>query len=349
LKIFYFTIRAIFILLFSTILFAKNAPYSYSYIPKFVYKNQIFPVTILAKHYNDKKPPEFEFDIIGLYQPIDSKPIKLINKNEAFYTFYFKAKNDEDEIIIPQLSIWNIDYTYLLQQQKIPIKTLDTSKAKNFSNLLASSLRVNRVKIDPYDSQNSLITLSLEATEANLEDIKIPHVTDDGIENIKRDGARVTANYYFIIPSKQKSVTFSYYNLIKNRFVKKKISTSIKSGYSQDIELSPKDLTFDKIKKYVVFGSIFIILILLFLTKDILYFILAFLMIAFAIYQYMPKRDICIQEGASVYILPTQNSNISKQIDSQIETSVIKKYKNFNKIEYKNIIGWVKDEDLCKD
>ena len=342
-------LKVLFFLLLATLLNAGNTPFSYSYIPKFVYKNQVFPVTILVKHYNPKDPPHFEFDIVGELQPIDTKPTKLINKNEAFYTFYFKANRYTDTLTIPQLSIWNLNYTYMLQPQTIKIKKLDTSKVKNFSNLLASNLRVNRVKIDPYDSQNSLVTLKLEATEANLEDIKIPNVTDDGIENIKRDGARVTANYYFIIPSKQKEVKFSYYNLIKNKFIQKNISTSIKDGFSQNIELNPKDLTFDKIKKYFILALAILFLILLFLTKDKLYLILTIIVGLFTIYLYISKSKICIQEGASIYILPTSNSNISRQLERQINTNIIKKYKNFSKIEYNNIIGWVKDEDLCKD
>lgn len=328
---------------------ASNAPFSYSYTPKFVYKNQVFPVTILVKHYEKNNPPHFEFDMLGEVQPIDNRATKLINRDEAFFTFYFKADGFSNSILIPQLSIWTKTYTYTLHPKKIDIKRLDTSKAKNFSNLLASNLKINGIKIDPYDSENSLVTLRLVATEANLEDIKLPNVTDDGIENIKRDGARVRANYYFITPSSQSNISFSYYNLIKNRFITKDISTSIKDGYSQDIKLSPQDLTFDKLKKYITFGAIAILLVLLILTRDALYLILSIALIAVAIYLYINKKSICIQEGASVYILPTQNSNISREFNSQVNTTLIRKYKNFNKVEYKNIRGWVKDEDLCKD
>jgi hypothetical protein len=342
-------LRVLIFLLFATFLNAADKPYSYSYTPKSVYSNQVFPVTILVKHYNPKNPPHFEFDIISQLQPIDNRPNKLINQNEAFFTFYFKAEKNLTSIKIPQLSIWNLDHTYMLQPKEIKVKNLDTQNSKNFSNLLASNLRVNQVKIDPYDSQNSLITLKLEALEANLEDIKIPGVTDDGIEDIKRDNARVTASYYFIIPSNIKKVEFSYYNLIKNRFISKDITTYKKSGYSQTIELSPKDFTFDKIKMYITFGSVVVLLLLLFFTKDMLYLVLSVILIAFTIYIYMPKATLRIQEGANIYILPTKNSNISKQLDREITTKLIRKYKNFNKIEYKNIIGWVKDEDIRKN
>jgi len=343
-------IKLILIFIFSQLIFAANAPYSYSYTPKFVYQNQVFPVTILVKHYNPKDPPHFEYDIIAPLQPIDLKPTKLINKNEAFFTFYFKADTQEKNLVIPQLSIWNLSYTYILHPKKIAVKNLDDKIGDNFSGIIASNLRINDVKINPYDSSNSIVTLRLEASEANLEDISLPNVADDGIENIKRDGARVTEKYYFIIPSNKKSIDITYYNLIKNKIDTKTIDLKSKNNYIDPTELNPKDLSFEKIKKYLFIGLIVIFLLLLIFTKDILYLIVTILLIALATYIYYPKGSICIQEGASLYILPTSNSEISQQIDNQIETKVIKKYKNFTKIEYKNkISGWIKDEDICKN
>ena len=337
------------ILLLATTINAQNAPYSYSYVPKFVYKNQVFPITIYVKHYNSKDEPRFDFDAMALIQPIDPKPTKLINKDSAYYTFYFKADTQDSKINTPTINIWNLDYTYILHPKYIKIKKLNTKKEKNFSNVIASNLRINQVKIDPYDSKNYLITLKLEANEANLEDISIPNVEDDGIEELKRDGARVTASYYFITPSSKKSINFSYYNTIKNSFITKKISTKNIKNYSDTVELSPKDLSFDKIKRYILYSVIVIFLILIIFTKDLLYIIITAFLIALTIYLNLSYKKICIQEGASVYILPTQNSNISRQIDKRITTTMVNKYKNFNKIEYKNIIGWIKDEDLCKN
>ncbi len=346
----YILIRVLITILFSTLIYAENKPFSYSYIPKFVYKNQVFPVTVLVKHYDKNDPPHFEYDIVGELQPLSSKPIRVINQNEAFFTFYFKANNPYDNsITIPQLSIWNLTYTYLIQPKIIELRDLDTSKIKDFSNLLASNLRVTNVKIDPFDNKNSLVTLKLEATEANLEDFKIPNVSNDGIENLKRDGAKVIANYYFTIPSKVDNISFSYFNLIKNKFESKTINTSIKKGFSQKNYLAPKDLTFDTLKKYTLYALTFIFLLLLLWTKDLLYLIISFILLSLNIYNFLQEKSICVKEGASIYILPTSNSNISRELNKKIKTKLIKKYKNFNKIEYKNIIGWVKDEDLCKN
>lgn len=326
-----------------------DAPYSYSYIPKFVYKNQVFPVTILVKHYNLNDPPHFEFDRMSLLQPIESKPVKTLNKEEAFFTFYFKAPEGSKEIYIPSLNIWNLDHSFTLMEAKIPVKELQ-KKDKNFCKVLASNLRVNRVKVDAYDINHNLVTFTLEATEANLEDMHIPKVIDDGIENLKRDGALTTANYYFIIPSNQESVVFSYYNTIKNRLLNKKISLKNQSGSLDNSQLKPKDLDFDKIKKYALISFTVIVLIAFILSKDFIYLFTFTISTGFLIYVFLPKKSICVQEGASLYILPTNNSNISLKIDEELHTKVLHKYKNFYKIEYKNSIsGWIKDEDTCKN
>ncbi len=344
----FFWIKVLLFALLSNLLLAANTPYSYSYIPKVLYKKQFFPVTILVKHYNPKDPPRFEYDSLSLIQPENYTPMKIINKNEAFYTFYFRAPQDKESLTIPTLTIWNLEHTYVLQAKTIPIKELKVTK-KSFSNLLASSLRVNGTKVDTYDAKNSLITLDLEATEANIEDLHIPNTLDDGIENIHRDGARVTANYFFVVPSKKKSITLSYFNLIKNKFSDIKINLSNSSNYQALDQLNPKELSFESVKKYTLIFLAAAFLLLAYISKDYLYLIIAAFLLILLIYLYIPKKSVCIPEGASVYILPTNNSNIITRVDQKYTTSVLNKYQKFYKIDFKGMKGWIKNEDLCKN
>lgn len=331
-------------------LFGSNAPYSYSYTPKYLYKNQVFPITVLIKHYNEKEPPNFEFDQMSLLQPIIDKPVIVINKDDAFYTFYFKATSNVKDITVPSLTIWTLKYSYMLNPIEIPLKKLKGIDEKSFSNVIASNLRVNTVKVDTYDSSHNLITLNLDANEANLEDMSIPNVIDDGVENLKRKGSLTTATYYFITSSNSKNIEFTYYNTIKNRFIKKNITFKDKKSSLDTIKLAPKELSFEKIKSYIaIFLTLFFALIYL-KYRDIIYLLFFIIFASILIYIYYPKKIICINEGAPLYILPTNNSNISMQIDSKIHKKVLHRYNNFNKIEYKNsITGWIKDEDTCEN
>jgi len=344
-----FLIKLFLLIVFALPLFAGGAPYSYSYIPKVVYKNQLFPVTILVKHYNPQDPPRFEYDAISLIQPVNLKPVKVINKEEAFYTYYFKANTNDKHIEIPDLSIWNLDHSYTINSKDINLKDLKKKK-KNYSGVLASKLRVNSTKVDTYDSSHNLVTLNLEANEANLEDMHIPNVIDDGIENLKRDGALTTATYYFIIPSEKKSINFSYFDTIKRDYRTKTVSLENQRSSLDTNNLKPKELDFEKLKKYILISLTLIFAIAYLLTRDWVYLLFFTLAMALLIYIFLPKKSICVNEGAALYILPTQNSNISLRIDKKLNTKVLKRYKNFNKIEYKNSLsGWIKNEDTCKN
>ena len=344
-----FLAKIFLLILFTLPLFAGGAPYSYSYTPKVVYKNQLFPVTILVKHYNPQDPPQFEYDTISLLQPVNLKPVKVINKEEAFFTYYFKANSNDTSIDIPSLSIWNLEHTYTLNSKKIALKDL-TKKDKHYSGVLASKLRVNSIKVDTYDSSHNLVTLNLEANEANLEDMHIPDVIDDGVEKLKIDGALITSTYYFIISSDTKSVIFSYFNTIKRSFKTKKISLKNQKSSLDSNNLKPKEIDFEKIKRYILITITIILAIMYLFTKDWVYLLFFIMAMATLIYIFMPKKSICINEGAPLYILPTKNSNISLRVDRTFNTKILKSYKNFNKIEYKNSLsGWIKNEDTCKN
>jgi len=350
LKHFYLRLKLLLLIVFAQLLFAQNTPYSYSYIPKKVYPNQVFPVTVYAKHYEPNKELSFEFNSLSLMQPLTITPVIIQNQNEAFFTFYFKAPSKEKIIEIPALTIWNSDSNYILNAQELQVVPLPKSNMINFSNLIASEFRIDNVKIDPYDSQYILVTLFLRAKEANLKDFHIPNVIDDGLEKFKRDGANVKAQYYFIVKNSVKGISFSYFDSIKKKFIQKSIDLTKYKNKTIAKDFNPKELTFDKFKKYLSYALIIFFLLLFFITKKRFYLILFIILNLFLLYNYLTKENICIKEGASLYILPTTHSTIFTRIDSKISRDVIRKYRNFYKINLQNdITGWIKDEDVCED
>ena len=64
----------------------------------------------------------------------------------------------------------------------------------------------------------------------------------------------------------------------------------------------------------------------------------------------MPRDKICVEQGSMLYILPTNSSRVCSITDKILTTDLLGKRANFSKIEYSNqIIGWIKDENICKD
>ncbi len=338
----------VFLFFYSQTLFALDAPISYSYVPKFVYKNEVFPVTIAIKHFNPKESIHFEFDPLSLMQPLEFKPVVTLNKDEAFFTFYFKAKYDLQSLTIPSLTIWNRDFSYLLNEQTILVKKTPKTP-QNYAGVMAANFLITLVRVNPYDSSNSLVELHIKAVQANLENMHINSVKEDGIEALKRNGASVKAIYYFVVPASVKKIAFSYYNLLQKKFLTKEINIAFYKNRLEFNTITPKELSFEKVKKYTLFFFIILFALMFYYTRDKVYlFILLLSTIIFVLF-FLPKKRICINEGASLYVLPTQKSSVSLQITQKITKTVLKKYQNFYKIEYHGITGWVKDEDLCKN
>ena len=62
------------LLAYTTLLSAQNE-FKYSYMPKKVYDNQLFAVTIIAAGEEGKSNPQFTFDTSSKTQPLFKKPL----------------------------------------------------------------------------------------------------------------------------------------------------------------------------------------------------------------------------------------------------------------------------------
>ena len=338
----------LFLSLGATALFAQ-VEYRFSYIPKQVYLHQVFPVTILAVDAERQKPPTFRFDPHSELHPLEKRPLKVVNGTDIFYTFYFKAENTN--LQIPDLWIQDEDRTVRLPGQSVPVVKLQAPPEDRFCGVIASDFKVKTSQVSTFDDRNNLVYLNLVAHEANLEDMQIPGVVEGGVEKFDRKGALARAEYYFVIPANVDEVRFSYYNSIKQLFLPVKVTTNYEhKNVAAQVELNPKDSGFDKLKKYTFIAlSLFFLLMFLF-SRDLFYLILLAVTLVTLFTFYAPLKKICVQEGASLYILPVPNSTVGTRIPDRIKTPLLHKYRNFNKIEYKHgITGWIKDEDLCKD
>jgi hypothetical protein len=323
--------------------------YKYSYIPKSVFRTQVFSVTLFADTDNKENPPHFSFDPTAEIKPIETTPLKDTNGGNTFYTFYFKA--NKSDIKIPSLTITDNDHSTTLKSRYVPVQVLDSQKHKTFCGLIASSCRIITSQVSEFDAKNNLISLTLKASEANPEEIHTEGSVESGIEKITKQGSESIIEYYFVIPSSQKSVTSSYYNTLQNKFVSKTISTDYKKKpVAAQENLNPIDSSFNKLKKY---GLSFLSLFFLWMfwkKKELFFLVLLAICVIILFTLFSAHGKICVQEGAPLYILPTKTSSTSGQIDQEFTTNILNKRNDYYKIAYDhNIIGWIKDEDSCKD
>jgi len=330
--------------------FLDAAVYSYSYIPKKIYASQVFPVTILASGIPSGENVRFEFDSSNGVKPINPDPVKLSNGNDFFYTFYFRA-NGENDLIIPKLVVRDGNDTQVLPDRQLHIYKLESSSQKDFCGLIASDCTLLSSQVSMFDENNTLVSIKFKAHEANPEAIHIPIAGEEGLEKIERKNSLVNAEYYFVIPSSYKDVNLSYFNTIQHRFVTFKIKTDYHSQpVAAQVELNPKASWFESLKKYGTVALALFFGLMFWWQRDWLYMII-FVSLLFLLYLiYRPEAALCVREGAPLYILPTHSSRISTNIDKRLFLRPLGQHEDYYKINYRNgIIGWINEEDLCKD
>lgn len=325
----------------TSLLFSQDE-YRYSYMPKKVYENQLFPVTVVGPD----ESPTFTFDTSSTTQPLFRKPLVVKNANDIFYTFYFKAA--KVDVQIPRLFIHSDMLESSLDDRSITLGTL--SIPEDFSEVLAAEMKIKKHQVSNFDGKNHMITLSIEAYEANMEDMILNHTNESGVENIKRDGAKVSAELYAVLPREEKELRFSYYNTIKKCFISLAIPVNVAdASVTTQSDLHPRVDAFKQLKRYALITFSVFFMIMFLWKRDFFYLILGVISIITVITFYIPHKKICIKQGTALYILPTNTSTIGTRISYKLDTMLLGERANFKKIEYeKGIIGWVHAKDICK-
>ncbi len=330
---------------FTTLVNAESE-YKYSYMPKKVYQNQLFPVTVIDTAQRNENP-QFEFDKLSSVQPISEDPLVIRNGDDSFYTFYFKASRID--VRIPRLFIVSSSVNISLEPQNISLSSL--KNREDFCGVLAADMKVRNSQVSNYDEKHHLVTLSIEAFEANLEDMKIDNAEEYGIEEIQRDNAKVEAEFYVVLPATQKMLKFTYFNTITKQYVFLQVPVELADAtVTTQSDLNPKEDSFEKLKKYTFMILVLFFFLMFLFKRDFFYLVLGVVSLITLLTFYIPHENICVKQGAPLYLIPTQTSTISTKLEQELNTMVLGERDEFIKIEYKNgIIGWIKNEDLCKN
>ena len=333
-------------LTFSTLLSA-NSQYEYSYMPKKVYENQVFPVTVICVSECTKEVPQFTFDEMSIIQPLFDTPSVIHNGSDSFFTFYFKA--GQIDVRIPRLFINNGINELTLDTHMISLGTLELRE--DFCGVLAADMKITNSQVSNYDEKNNLVIFSIEALEANVEDMYLNNVLESGIEHIQRESSKVLGEFYFVVPEKQKNIKFTYFNTIKNQYVDLSVAIElVNNTVVSQTDLNPTEDSFELLKKYSLMTLVGFFFLMFLFKRDFFYLVSAVISLITLLTLYIPHKKVCIKQGAPLFILPTNTSTMSTKVDEEFESALLGEHGEYKKVEYKNgMIGWIKDEDVCKN
>ena len=184
-----------------------------------------------------------------------------------------------------------------------------------------------------------------------MEDMSLKGVVESGVENIKRRFAKVSAEFYVVVPVENKLLKFTYFNTIKKQYVFIEVPIVLEdASVSTQSDLNPKEDSFEKLKKYALITFPGFFLLMFIFKRDFFYLVFAVISFITLLTLFIPHKKICVQQGAPLYIIPTATSTTSTKIDEKLDTLLLGERDGYKKVEYKEgIIGWIKNEDLCQN
>ena len=338
-------------LLFTLSLFAEKVIYlSYDEVPGRVIKGEISSFTIKSISTVSQFPDiDYELAQTNGIKVLDEFPLRDSRGKYFYDTFHFLTTSSNAKL--PDINaslIGTMDYdSSILKGPKLNVITLNPKK--NFSNIIANYMELVDYKTTSYDDNNNIVVFVVSALNADIKAMHFKNVDKQGIESINEsyDESRIT--YYVVLRKEMEEFSFSYFNLLKNRFIMVTIPiVVIDDSVVTQSDLKPKDQSHELLKVEIAAAISFLAFLFILWRKKYVYLVFILLPIIYIAYAWAPQQDVCIKKGSQIHLLPVNNGTIFETTPYQYKLPKEGSVKNFVKVKLKNDkIGWVKNEDIC--
>ncbi len=344
------------ILLSVNLFAAKNLYVSYKDIPKKVYKNQKFEITLKALVTTKN------FDYISTSFS-NSKNIKVLNPNSewiksanAHYEVKFLFKADNGSFKLPSFSVKlhssnNVIETSVLASENISYSDI-ASGNKRFSNVIAEDFKLKAYKTKQYNNKESLTIIDIDAKKSNLEDFYIHDIKEQGSSKLNDNYTNQNLIYYLVLPIHKKKIEFTYYNTLSKSFVNITVPLILQNELvSTQTDLNPNDSSFEKYKKMALVVLLILFVLVYIWKRNKIYLAISIVLLIISIIYLMPNKIGIVKKDSYIYILPTDKSTIFFKLKNEERVEILNQKREFIKvmgIENK-FIGWIKEENLGKN
>ena len=331
---------------------SKDIYIDYLSYPKRVFTGQKFEVVLKATILINQNKYD---NIITTFEGEDNidlpevTPVWNKSKNNVFVAnIIYKSK--DKQFTLPNITIALLKENTIvdfisIKPPKIKFEKIAVNQ-KLFSNVIASNLEINTIKTKQYTNNMLLSTINIEATNSNLEDIRLNKFEEQGIKSLTDNQPHQNIYYYVMIPSHTKEIRFTYYNTIIKDFIMITLPITLEEDLvSTQTDLNPYNSSILIYKQYSVVILLIIVIGLFIFTKKNRYLFMMVILISTITYLFIPNKKIVLPTDTKIYILPTKHSTIYKITKNKELVEIINKKDQYIKVLFKNnSIGWIKDD-----
>ncbi len=332
-------------------LFADKVIYiNYDKIPARVIQGELSSFTIKSlSTVRDYPQIKYKFsNYAGIKLLSQNRSTKKIGKYN-YQTFPFLVTSKYPRLPDVTASLKNTqDYdTAILHGVKL--NAIALNPRKDFSNILANKLSLSDFKTTSYDNHNNILLFRLQGEHTYLKVTHFKNVLKQGIESLNNSYEKAKLTYYVVIPKELENFSFSYFNLLENRFLSLSIPIVVDDdSVVTQSDLKPKDQSHELLKVEIAAGIAFVGLLFIVWRKKYIYLIFILIPLAYIAWMEIPAKEVCIKEGAKLHLLPVDNGTIFETTTSKLMLTKEGSTKGYTKIKLTNEkIGWVNNEDIC--
>jgi len=337
-------------LLFTSAFADKVLYMSYKDLPKRVVKGEIFSVTIKTlSTVEDFDDITYKFSNHNGLKVLNQTPQREFIGKYLLDKFYFLTTKNYARIPDVTASIEakkQYDSSFI-RGKKLNVIALNPQE--NFSNIIANSFDLVNYKTTSFDNKYNIVVFLAKAQNADISKLHFKNVFKQGVESSKLSYLDSKVTYFIIIDKKLEYFSFSYFNLLTNKFTIITIPIVLDDdSVTTQSDLKPQDQSHNKIKALIASIIALILIIFIIIKKRYIYTVLIIIPFGYIIYVMIPSKEICIKKGSPIYLLPVKNGTIFETTSSRYKLLQEGKVKNFIKVKlYNNKIGWVRNEDTC--
>lgn len=219
----------------------------------------------------------------------------------------------------------------------------------SFANVLAERFEIVNYKTTQYNNESNVVIFTAKASRCDIGSFRLPNAIKQGFESKTPNVGTSQMTFYAIIPNTEETLTFSYFNLKKQRYESLVIPIIVDDDtVSTQSDLSPTDARHTELKVTVAAIAVAALFALFYWRRQKWYLYLSAAPMFYVLYVILPNEQICVKKDAPVYLLPINHGTIFEMTLKEEHYEAEKKVGDFTKVHLdENRVGWVHDRDLC--